>query len=104
MMGYNLESFIVERLAYKETKYSSSSNTSRFANAISKFLIWIMPTHPQASSIILQARRISFFEIVNGGAILKQCGANKNKSVNTPFSIQRLITFLLNSNDSNSAA
>ena len=54
--------------------------------------------------MILQALRISFLEIVSGGAMRIQFGANKNQSVNTPFFMQRSITFLFVSKLSNSMA
>ena len=53
--------------------------------------------------ILLHAPFNSSSEIINGGAIRKHSGANKNQSVINPYSIQRSITFLFISKLSNSS-
>jgi len=52
-------------------------------------------SYDTASRIVALASITCFFEIIKGGEIRKQFGANKNQSVNTPFSIQVSIILLL---------
>ena len=72
--------------------FSTSLNTNFDAYLLQEF------------RIISAAFFIWSLVIINGGEMRRQCGANKNQSVNTPVSIEASITFLFVSKESNSRA